>query len=360
MSFSSSNDPQRNLPLNTNSTAIPASCPPQVLVRLSTAKTTPVYESYWRFAAERQAIFFRRLEGRPGPWTEDPILRNHKFTNAYRASDRVSQYLIREVIYRGDPSVTEVCFRTLLFKFFNRIATWELLVHELGDISWTNYRFEEYDRVLGHALAQGARLYSAAYIMPSGGRAAAALYGRRKHRMHLRLLETMMRDELPARLVACASMAEAFRLLRAYPSIGDFLAYQFVTDLNYSTLINFSEMSFVVPGPGARDGIRKCFADPGGLSDADLIKLMADRQEQDFTALGLSFRSLWGRRLQLIDCQNLFCEVDKYARVYHPEFTGLTGRTRIKQRFRQTATPLHYWYPPKWEINEHIPAKRTG
>ena len=149
MSFSSSNDPQRNLSLNTNSTAIPASCPPQVLVRLSTAKTTPVYESYWRFAAERQAIFFRRLEGRTGPWTEDPILRNHIFTNAYRASDRVSQYLIREVIYRGDPSVTEVCFRTLLFKFFNRIATWELLVHELGDISWTNYR-------LHHALRRAS------------------------------------------------------------------------------------------------------------------------------------------------------------------------------------------------------------
>ena len=356
---SSSNNPQRDLPLDTNFTTISARPSLQVLVRLATAKPTPVYESYWRFAAERQAIFFRRLEGRPGPWTEDPILRNHKFTNAYRASDRVSQYLIREVIYRGDPSINEVCFRTLLFKFFNRIATWELLTQKLGDISWTSYRFEAYDRVLSHALARGERLYSAAYIMPSGGRSAAALYGRRKHRMHLRLLEAMMRDEFPARLVACASMAEAFGLLRGYPSIGDFLAYQFVTDLNYSNLINFSEMSFVVPGPGARDGIRKCFADPGGLSDADLIKLVADRQEQELAALGLSFQSLWGRRLQLIDCQNLFCEVDKYARVYHPEFTGLTGRTRIKQRFRHRAETIDYWYPPKWAINEHIVSKHT-
>ena len=31
-----------------------------------------------------------------------PGLRAHKFTNAYRASDRVSQYLIRRVIYRAD------------------------------------------------------------------------------------------------------------------------------------------------------------------------------------------------------------------------------------------------------------------
>lgn len=35
----------------------------------------------------------------------------------------------------------------------------------------------------------------------------------------------------------------------------------------------------------------------------------------DQVVLGLRFRSLAGRRLKLIDCQNLFCEVDKYARV---------------------------------------------
>ena len=55
-------------------------------------------------------------------------------------------------------------------------------------------------------------------------------------------------------------MAQAFEILRSYPTIGNFLAYQFVTDLNYGDLIDFSEMEFVVPGPGALDGIRKCFS----------------------------------------------------------------------------------------------------
>ena len=36
---------------------------------------TPVFESYWRFAAERQAIYFRRMTDLVGPWTSDPILR---------------------------------------------------------------------------------------------------------------------------------------------------------------------------------------------------------------------------------------------------------------------------------------------
>src|SRR2546430_9607468 len=85
---------------------------PHVWVRLSPAEPTEVYETYWRFAAERQAIFFRRLAGLPAPWTSDPILARYKFTNVYRASDRVSQYLIRHVIYRGRQDPVEAFFRT--------------------------------------------------------------------------------------------------------------------------------------------------------------------------------------------------------------------------------------------------------
>ena len=58
-----------------------------------------VFDAYWRFAAERQQVFYRRARREPPPWTDDPILDRFKFCNAFRASDRVSQYLIREVIY---------------------------------------------------------------------------------------------------------------------------------------------------------------------------------------------------------------------------------------------------------------------
>ena len=67
---------------------------------------------------------------RLGPRT--PLLDRHKFTNAYRASDRVSQYLIRFVIYQGDQTPEEIFFRTILFKLFNKIETWELLILPIG------------------------------------------------------------------------------------------------------------------------------------------------------------------------------------------------------------------------------------
>jgi hypothetical protein len=78
---------------------------------------------------------------------------------------------------------------------------------------------------------------------------------------------------------------------------------------------------------------------------------VADRQESEFEARGIPFQSLWGRRLQLIDCQNLFCEVDKYARVAHPQVRGISGRSRIKQRFTPVGQPLTAWFPPKWGLN---------
>ena len=54
---------------------------------------------------------------------------------------------------------------------------------------------------------------------------------------------------------------------------GNFLGYQFVTDLNYSEICSFSEMEFVIPGPGALDGIHKCFTGLGGLNEVEIIRL---------------------------------------------------------------------------------------
>lgn len=322
-----------------------------VFSALAPARSTVVYDTYWRFAAERQEIFFKRWQHQPAPWTSDAILSEFKFTNAYRASDRVSQFLIKDVIYQGDQSEEETFFRTILFKLFNKVDTWHLLERSLGCLTYRDFEFRAYDRVLSNAINSGKTIYSAAYIMPSGSNAFGAT---RKHRSHLKLLQQMMEDEVPLRIAECKSMLDAFTLLRSYPMIGDFLAYQYVTDLNYSTLTNFPEMEFVVPGPGAKGGISKCFESLGGLSEADIIRVVTERQETEFERLAINFKSLWGRTLQLIDCQNLFCEVDKYSRVYHPEISGTSLRTRIKQKFKATADPVEYWYPPKWGINEGI------
>jgi len=110
-----------------------------------------IFDTYWRFAAMRQEVFFNKLKNVPPPWTSNPILNTYKFCNAYRVSDRVSQYLIKNVIYSENRSQNEeeVLFRILLFKIFNKIETWEYLENKIGDyITVSNFDLEGYSTIL--------------------------------------------------------------------------------------------------------------------------------------------------------------------------------------------------------------------
>lgn len=322
-----------------------APAPQPIRVAGRTLHPTPVFDTYWRFAAERQAIYEARVMGRPGPWTKDPVLLRHRFTNCFRAADRVSQFLIHEVSYGGPQRLEDVVFRTLLFKMFNRVSTWLLLTDAIGEISWKRFDLNAYDDVLTAAFAGGSKLYSAAYVVPP-----PRLGADRKHTNHLRLVELMMTTDIAGRMATAGSLRGLFETLASYPAMGNFLAYQFAIDLNYSAVFDFDEMEFVVPGPGARDGIRKCFGPAVDGIESEVIRYMAEQQNENFARLDLSFSGLRGRPLQLIDCQNLFCEVDKYARVAHPQIAGHSGRSRIKQLFSPVVKPVTAWFPPKWNL----------
>ncbi|WP_155357924.1 nucleotide kinase domain-containing protein [Acrocarpospora macrocephala] len=231
-----------------------------------------MFDAYWRFAAERQRVFHRRGAGDPPPWTDDGIIGRHKFTNVYRAADRVSQYLIRSVIYTGPQELDEVVFRILMFKIFNRIETWELLTESLGGLpTWDGYDFAVYNAVLTAAMARGKRIYSAAYIVPNPG------FGEtRKHGNHLRLVERAMASGLPKQVAEADGLREVYEMLLAFPSLGPFLAYQYAIDLAYSPVVDVDENEFVVAGPGGLDGISKVFADTGGLKPSEVVAWMTD------------------------------------------------------------------------------------
>src|SRR5215217_3160131 len=147
-----------------------------------------VFDAYWHLAAERQAIFFRRLHGEPAPWSDDPILRTYKFCNAYRASDRVSQFLIREVIYRPGFSPEDAFLRIILFRLFSKIATWQLLEATHGPIGVRSFQPDALAATLEQALDRGETIYTNAFIL-----AAIDAFGhRRKHRNHFALIEKLL------------------------------------------------------------------------------------------------------------------------------------------------------------------------
>lgn len=289
---------------------------------------------YWSFARERLKMYRRRLKGKT-PVTEDPILAQYRFTNAYRASDRVSQKLI-EIQY--DPSYSykgrEVIFRTLLFKLFNKLETWELITKNVKPHSKNLPEIRK--------LLDGQKgLYSAAYIQASPAGA-----GVQKAMAHLDLLQEMIDENFHRRLKLAGSLQELYELLLTVRSFGPFLAFQYAIDLNYSDLWEFDENEFVVPGPGALDGISKIF--PGRqfrspeAAIQHMVKVAPDNMEG---------KTLFGRQLHLIDCQNLFCEISKYTRVSHPTIRGVAERTTIKQLYHPRNEPLPKpKFPPFWEL----------
>ena len=207
------------------------------VVRRSRPRPSKLYPVLWRFATERQRVYLRRLAGESPPWTDDPVLSAYRFTNAFRAADRVSQYLIR--LAYADPLASDqtLLLRTLLFKIFNRIDTWEHIVRHLGPPVAFHFDYAACDELLGERLRAGAPIYSAAYIMPSGGRRGVP-----KHSMHLRLLRDMVTYGLAPRLMETKSLERAYTLLVGWRTLGPFLAFQYAIDLNYTPLLAHEEV----------------------------------------------------------------------------------------------------------------------
>lgn len=309
---------------------------------------TGVYELYWTFASRRQAVFEARLAGRQWPWSEDRILQTYKFCNVYRAADRVSQYMIRDVAYKEDPRVTpsDRLFQIVAFRTFSRIETWEALTQHLGGAPRLEHlRNGEFERALDIAKLKHGGLYTGAFIL-----CANKAFGfDSKHRNHVALFKHMfLADACAEKLQSASSLQAMIRTLETYPLIGPFMAYQIAIDLNYSDLMSFDENDYTQAGPGALRGLKKAFVSLGDFSPAEAILWMVERQDEEFRRLELQFNGLFGRDLHGIDCQGLFCELDKYCREAVPELTS--ARSRIKAKYAAAGDDISLFFPPKWNL----------
>lgn len=311
------------------------------------------FEKYFYLMQERMNIFWKRYEGVNSPFSQDEIFNKHKFTNVYRASDRVSQYLINNVIYSGNEDLNEedILLRILIFKIFNKIETWEYLEKEFGIIRVSNFDVDKISLSLKYLISRKP-IYNSAYMMTGTHKDYNHLSS--KHEKWLNMIEyEMIKEKKFKKIIKSKSLEEIFDILQSCPFIGGFLSYQYTIDFNYSEVINFSEDSFTKAGIGAIRGIKKCFENLNGHSNEDAIRYTQENLEKFQTKYGYNdFKPLFGRQPTLIDLQNCFCETDKYLRVKMPELN--LGNTRIKQKFKISNNPINFFFPPKWKINHLI------
>ncbi len=122
-------------------------------------------EDFFNFIKERESIRLRKAAGLPFPWTEDPILREYKFTNVRRKHDFTTQKLI-ELFYsthglESEPEI--VLLNCALFRYF---GTWEFA----QAVGWqTSFDPKHIIEIAANRLKKKQRVFTGAYIITNQG-----------------------------------------------------------------------------------------------------------------------------------------------------------------------------------------------
>ena len=134
-------------------------------------------------------------------------------------------------------------------------------------------------------------------------------------------------------VVTCWDLMERIEQQPEHPDL-QYLYFCVVTDFGLLNAVNAADRT-------EEQKIRNYFRQQNALRElTDFFQAQSENLQ----------KYLEKRKLQLIDCQNIFCEVDKYTRVAFPNYKG-NYRSRIKQHFiPNLAQPIDYFYPPKWGI----------
>lgn len=258
-------------------------------------------DDFFNFMKERHAIYIRRNRGDPWPWTNDPILKEYKFTNVYRELDMGTVYC-REQIRKPYAGHQELFFNIAMYRLCNWIPTYE----NIGFIS--NFDANYVNGVLRKMRQRGEQIFTGAHMI------TGTLGGDKIHQIVDICLTQLWqnRDELTP--VPGDTLEMAFnRLCKHNPGYGPFIAYEVITDLRWTRyLCDATDIyTWANPGPGAKRGLHRILGMPvneGRISNDEYIAHMRD-------LLHMSERlPKWMPKLEMRDIEHSLCEFDKYDR----------------------------------------------
>lgn len=276
-----------------------------------TPATVTSLEGLLYFVWEREAIRLARENGHPAPWTSDPVLRRHKFTNIRRRDDRVSRWVIERII-TPQAQRPDLWFILLMTRLINWPPTLQFLIEQgvlLREAAHFEPRF--FAETIERFKAQGRKTYSGAYMvyptkMDPGGVKSLAIA---RHILFPALelsaaLGAVLERETP-------SVGEFVSTLAGSFGISTFMAGQVAADLTYcAQLGRAADLNTYAPiGPGSSRGLNYLLRRSPGAGwtqsafNAELITIRA--------AIA---RELLITDLTLHDVQNCLCEYSKYCR----------------------------------------------
>lgn len=274
---------------------------------------------FWDFVTERQRIWHaRRVAGEPAPWTEDPILRDKRFTNVYRLLDKGTLFPLYEII-AGPGSDQERVFQVVAYRLLNRIDSYLALRQPLA--KWNRQAFEA-----GVAARRDAGLpvLTAAFVpvtMVTGGHGEKGVLP--KIAGAIEVVRGRIGDFV-TELRSCATPQEAHQAIRNMGGLyktGPFISYQILLDLMYpakddgtAVLPQLDADSWVYMGPGSTKSIGTT-AKQLGLKAHELCGVWHEMQYDALESRGFKFlRARNGAPvgLSLADVEHGLCEWYKY------------------------------------------------
>lgn len=285
----------------------------------------PAPESlFWYWVAERHAVYLRRQAGQPKPWTEDPIMQRYKFTNPFRENDRGTVWLRENFLepHRNDP-LNDLAFNIAWFRMFNWTGTGELL-------GWqTHWNPERVKMTLKAAAERGDQIFTGAHIVysPPGRPKIDAIVDVCSDLYELTCKNKAVVNAGGLNLTfteLCRFTKElrmAFLALQTVHCVGGFMAYEMVSDMRHTRLLEDAVdiMTWANMGPGAKRGLMRLGLpcrnqDEGVHSMFDLLEhgrfngWAGDPEPEIFRNQALP-------ALEMRDIEHSLCEFDKYCRV---------------------------------------------
>lgn len=286
---------------------------------------------FFNYAREREAIRVRRSEGKPRPWTDDPILDTYRFCNVYREDDATTIWFRKWVrdLYDNSP---EVLLATVLFRWFNRTTTGDAIFRQLGDYTpngqgsirtaFGQFLVDGRTDSLKHAVLRhcGKGPYvTGAYIIktPDGmNKLDGVLWCIDQFNKSSTLGRSLA--ELLEKTRGETTLEKAWDWLRRAQYLGDFMAYEIVTDLRHTYLLSGAPdiYTWANPGPGAMRGLNRLYGRELNKKQDKYLYICEMRQL--LHNANTEFRYIWPRQgdnsPEMRDIEHTLCEFDKYER----------------------------------------------
>lgn len=269
---------------------------------------------YWVW--EREMIRMSKVAGREAPYTHDPILSKYRFCNVRRRDDRVSQWIINNLLddYRLGGE-NDMWFVAAIARYVN----WPPSLRELLAESAIPERAEDFDpdlfiRVMDGIKDSGQKVWGSAFMLYPGRETGSS----KSETVARRFLLPLANEAARVRESLAENRVEALvKCLTTFWGWNTFMAGQVAADLTYypQELGEAIDLYSWAPiGPGSSRGLARLAG----------VKLSQRWFQEDFNRRLIDVWTEIQEQIELDhftlhDAQNCMCEMDKYWRTLNNE-----------------------------------------